>query len=100
MPDYAFRLMGDVLTVTPKRAFLDQYAPPPKQESLSGAYIIPLSPETLERAREVAPTWDVAVLADEWRSYAARQKEPPKNPDRAFLGFCRSWFEKRGRNGY
>ena len=100
MPDYTFRLLADVLIVTPKQAFLDHYAPAPKQERVSGAYIIPLSPETLERAREVAPTWDVSVLADEWRSYAARQKEPPKNPDRAFLGFCRSWFAKRGRNGY
>ena len=27
-------------------------------------------------------------------------KEPPKNPDAAFLGFCKSWFKKRGRNGW
>ena len=100
MPDYTFRLLADVLTVTPKQAFLDHYAPPPRQERLTGAYIIPLSLDTLEKAREIAPTWDVSVLADEWRAYAAGQKEPPKHPDRAFLGFCRSWFAKRGRNGY
>jgi hypothetical protein len=55
---------------------------------------------TLERARELAPTWDVRVLVGEWRTYAARQKEPPKNPDAAFLGFCKSWYKKRGRNGW
>lgn len=33
MPDYAFRLMGDVLTVTPKRSFLDQYALPSNRKA-------------------------------------------------------------------
>ena len=25
---------------------------------------------------------------------------PVKNPDAAFLGFCKSWYKKRGRNGW
>lgn len=100
MPDYAFRLDADILTVRPKREFLERYAPKPAQNQLTGGYVLPLSPDTLERARELAPTWDITKLVGEWRSYSARQKEPPKNPDAAFLGFCKSWFEKRGRNGW
>lgn len=100
MPDYAFRMEGDILTVTPKPEFLENYAPKPEQDRLTGGYVIPLSPDTLERARELAPTWDIKVLVGEWRTYAARQKEPPRNPDAAFLGFCKSWFKKRGRNGW
>jgi len=23
--------------------------------------------------------------------------DAPKNPDKAFLGFCKKWFERRGR---
>ena len=41
---------------------------------------LPLSPDTLERARELAPTWDIKVLIGESRSYAAKQKEPQKKP--------------------
>ena len=100
MPDYAFRLDADILTVKPKQEFLERYAPRPAQDQLTGGYVLPLSPDTLERARELAPTWDITKLVGEWRSYSARQKEPPKNPDAAFLGFCKSWFKKRGRNGW
>ena len=100
MPDYAFRLEADILTVTPKPEFLHAYTAKPQQDRLTGGYILPLSPDTLERAREVAPTWDINVLVGEWRTYAARQKALPKNPDAAFLGFCKSWYKKRGRNGW
>ncbi|MGR3436916.1 MAG: replication initiator protein A, partial [Shimia sp.] len=100
MPDYAFRLEDDVLVVTARRAFLEKYTAKPDQDTTTGGPALPLSAEALERARELAPTWDVAVLADEWRGFAARCEQPPKDPEAAFLGFCRSWFEKRGRNGH
>jgi hypothetical protein len=100
MPDYEFRLVGDVLIVNPKPQFLESHAPKPNQDPVTGGYIMPLSPDTLQRARELAPTWDINVLVGEWRTYSARQKEPPKSPDAAFLGFCKNWFKKRGRNGW
>ena len=100
MPDYSLRLMGDILHAEPKADFLQAIRPKPAQDQITGGYVLPLSPDTLEQAREAAPTWDVNVLAQEWRVYAAKQKEAPRNPDAAFLGFCRSWYKKRGRNGY
>jgi Replication initiator protein A len=100
MPDYSFRLVGDILIVKPKAEFLENYASTPDQDSLTGSYILPLSPETLERARELAPTWDIRALVGEWRSYSARQKTPPKSADAAFLGFCKAWYKLRGRNGW
>ena len=57
-------------------------------------------PDYALRLLGAAPTWDVKMLAQEWRVYAAKQKEAPRNADAAFLGFCRSWYKKRGRNGY
>lgn len=100
MPDYSFRLMADILHVTPKLEFIEAYAEPRAQDSVTGQYIIPLSPDTIEQGRELCPTWDIDVIIGEWRAYSAKAKAPPKNADAAFLGFCKAWYKKRGRNGY
>jgi plasmid replication initiation protein len=52
-----------------------------------------LSSETYDRARQAAPDWDVRYLEREWRDWIV---EPPRDPDGAFVGFCRKWFERRG----
>uniref|UniRef100_UPI002AFE2823 replication initiator protein A n=1 Tax=Paracoccus sp. TaxID=267 RepID=UPI002AFE2823 len=54
----------------------------------------PLKPDTYERARQVAPGWDVHYLERKWRDWIF---EPPRDADGAFVGFCRKWFERRGR---
>ena len=56
--------------------------------------VAPLKGETYEAARAAAPGWDVRRLEQEWREWII---EPPRDADRAFVGFCRKWFEKRGR---
>ena len=48
---------------------------------------------TYEKAREVAPGWDIYHLEAEWRDWII---EPPQDADSAFIGFCRKWFHKRG----
>lgn len=53
-----------------------------------------LKPETYAQARSVAPGWDVRVLEQEWRAWAT---ELPKNPDAAFVGFCKKRFADHGR---
>lgn len=53
-----------------------------------------LKPETYDRARQAAPGWDVRHLESEWRDWII---ESPRDADGAFVGFCRKWFEKRGR---
>lgn len=57
-------------------------------------YNVCLSADTYDKAKEVAPGWDVYVLDQEWREWMT---EAPRNPDAAFIGFCRKWFERRGR---
>jgi hypothetical protein len=44
-------------------------------------------PETFEKARRVAPGWDIYFLEGLWRDWIAG-KEEPKNPDAAFIAFC------------
>ncbi|WP_299938817.1 replication initiator protein A [uncultured Pelagimonas sp.] len=52
-----------------------------------------LDPDVYEMARQAAPGWDVRMIETEWRSWATAI---PRNPEMAFLGFCRKWFERRG----
>lgn len=90
MPDYSIKLDDDDMVVFKSRGTLD---------GNSGTQDYPesrLRPETLEDARIVAPGWDVYLLKSEWESWVT---EPPRDPDAAFVGFCRKWFEKRGRPG-
>lgn len=61
---------------------------------LEAAQIPPLDPEVYQMARAAAPGWDVRHIEREWRAWAT---EAPHNPEMAFLGFCRSWFDSRGR---
>lgn len=56
-----------------------------------------LDPETYHDARQVAPGWDIHHLESEWKTWMAdHELDHPKSPDRAFLGFCRKYFEQHG----
>lgn len=63
---------------------------------VTGSLIIRLSTETYEKAKKVAPGWDVYALENDWREWIAN-KELPKNPDAAFIGFCKQRFQKKGK---
>lgn len=93
MPDYNFNLLADILYITPKSEFSETYKEN-KAEPRDQYTALQLKPETLEKARGAAPGWDIYHLENEWRSWIT---EPPRSPDAAFIGFCRKWFEKRGR---
>lgn len=85
LPDYRLdEAPGDILRVTPRRP-----APP------AGAALA-LAPETLDRARALAPGWDVHALAADWRAvWEASGRRPLRSPDRAFLG----WVARRAGPG-
>lgn len=58
-----------------------------------------LKSETFEHARKLAPGWDVYVIETEWRSWVAglidQGIDEPRDPDKAFLGFCSKWAARR-----
>ena len=87
MPDYAISL-EDHQVVFHNRGTMQG-----KDDSLQTRMVF-LRSDTYEDARSAAPGWDVHYLEQEWRNW---MKETPKSPDKAFLGFCRKWFERRGR---
>lgn len=56
----------------------------------------PLDPRVHDQARRIAPGCDVHQLEREWRRWLP---EPPRDPEAAFLGFCRSWVQNRKNTG-
>jgi len=50
---------------------------------------------TYEMAKEAAPRWDVYELERQWREWIAK-KGMPKNPDAAFVAFCRKKYTQKG----
>lgn len=89
MPDYGLQLEGDMVIFS-NRGTMDTGA------SLTDAGALP--PESYEAARQAAPGWDVYHLEQAWRSWMADGGlDAPRDPSKAFVGFCLKWFEKRGR---
>ena len=56
-----------------------------------------LDAEAREEARDAAPGWDLRYLEREWRGWLGENEIAPKHPERHFVKFRRTWFEKRGR---
>ena len=79
----------DILVFTNKGTIPEKSA---KHQNETGENIPHLNQETYEKARIAAPGWDVYELEKEWREWSI---EPPRNPDAAFLGFCRKVAERR-----
>ena len=55
-----------------------------------------LRTETYHQARKAAPGFDVYQLEQDWRDWLAN-KEPPKHPDAAFIGFCKQKYQQVNR---
>lgn len=88
LPDYSIRLDEDARIVTfTSRGTVSS-------DLVESVTIPALDPDVYEMARQAAPGWDVRMIEGEWRSWAT---EAPKNPEMAFLGFCKKWFERRGQ---
>ena len=95
IPDYRFTLepvangKGEKLVVRSTRSFRDTYS----DETTIDHVNIYLKSDTYDEVRKVAPRYDPHFLEREWREWI---KETPKNPDAAFIGFCRSYYERHG----
>ena len=87
-PDYTIRLDedGEMVTFTPRTA----------KTALPAPSLFPLISESaLERARSVAPGYDVhALKADYLTFWDEKGRMPLKNPDAAFLGWCKKRNER------
>ncbi|HEX2524899.1 MAG TPA: replication initiator protein A [Geminicoccus sp.] len=94
MPDYAITLDKGDMVVFRNRDTMPKL--PKAAQADNGPTVPPLDAETYHDARIAAPGWDVYFIEKEWRDFIAMTGMPPTNPDLAFIGFCRKWYEKRG----
>lgn len=80
LPDYRLEEEpGDLVRVTPRAPLVDP--------GLAGAGPL-LSADAHDRARTLAPGWDVHALEAEWRAFWVRSGRPRLlSADRAFLGY-------------
>ena len=91
LPDYKAEYTGenDEFVIFKNRRFIKE---------IKDIGRIRLQPETYEKAKQAAPSWDIYYLEEEWRMWiGSKGGELPKRPDAAFLGFCSSWYERKGR---
>lgn len=96
-PDYSVFLDPDDMVIFTNRRTIR----PALSAPTAKGFDTPLNPESYHDARIVAPGWDVHYLEQQWRSWVAHSMEeagmePPRSLDRAFIGFCRKWFENKG----
>ena len=92
MPDYSVTLDDDGHVHFANRGTMQA-----KVDSSQSAFFF-ISPETRLAAKDIAEGWDIDHVEQEWRSWVSDQnKGTPKNPDKAFLGFCKKWQASRGR---
>jgi hypothetical protein len=91
MPDYALSIDGDNVR------FMNRKTMRPLPSSGKTLFYT-LDPETYNDARIVAPGYDVYHLEQEWQNYWVESGKPElKNPDAAFIGFCKSRYSKNPR---
>lgn len=90
LPDYSVSMTGDVVTFTTRAARRK-----PAYDTQSSLPL--LMTDTYEKAKAVAPGWDVYALEREWREWAAGKKTP-LNPEAAFIAFCRQKYRKQKRS--
>ena len=55
-----------------------------------------LDPDAYSDARSAAAGWDIYMLEREWRGWLSENEIEPKHPERHFIKFCKTWYEKRG----
>lgn len=87
MPDYAVRLVDDVIEFQNRDA---------QSHTLAGVTDCPvLDPETYQQAKLAAPGFDIYYLEQEWQNWWFESGKPEmRSPDRAFVGFCRKRYER------
>ena len=88
IPDYSVELEDGDMVKFRNRGTMHASDPPQMKISLRS-----LEPETYNAAKVAAPGWDVYYLEREWRAWITEQ---PRDPEAAFIGFCRKWVERRG----
>lgn len=97
MPDYSIRFDDDGKSVVFASRGTVQVPALPDSEDGSVVLDVRLNPDVFQEARRAAPGWDIYFLEQAWRQWCGKHEISPRDPEKHFVKFCASWFEKRGR---
>jgi plasmid replication initiation protein len=93
LPDYSIDIQDDVVTFTNRQTMT---RPVSNEFPDNWPETIKVSYDAIHDIGLELPDWDVRELEREWREWIADvMEEPPKNPDKAFMGFCRKFVQRR-----
>lgn len=87
VPDYDLRVEGANVVMS-RRARM--YKQGQGELPFAAPLDFRVSQTAMEKAKQAAPGYDVYALFEDWKSFAAAQADRPRNPDGAFVGFCKS----------
>lgn len=92
LPDYSIELEEDKVTfINKNHATMEKWFDP--DNVVVESEFPRLQYDTYEKARKVAPRYDVYYLEQEWQSFWFRSgKKKLKNPDGAFIAFCKKKY--------
>ena len=91
-------IVFEILKTKERQALDTKLKAQEKQLSLFG---VRLKTHTYEKAKVLASGWDIYALEAEWKEWGKHQHDwPPKNPDGAFLGFCKQRGPSPGHVGH
>jgi hypothetical protein len=92
LPDYRVSVGDDDFVTFLNRGSIKAFA------SSSSAAFPRLAAETYHDARIVAPGYDVYYLESEWQRWWCESGKPVlHDPDKAFISFCKSRYERNPR---
>lgn len=94
IPDYAISMEPSARPLRPENIVFRKRSAEEKQTSFD-RYIRSLDPDTIQKAKHLAPGWDIYAIEQEWRNWMI-DKPAPDNLEAAFMGFCRKWYAERG----
>jgi len=91
LPDYVAELRTDDVVVFRSRRALARL----EEVKETNAFV--MTPEVLHDVRQVAPGWDPFLLREKWQAWMSdNEVDPPRDAQKAFVGFCRRFFEQHG----
>lgn len=85
LPDYAVTLEGDLVTFLKRQGG--------GMVTRLNRDCLTLHPDTYNKAKKVAPRYDIYALEQDWRNWQS-EKGIPKNADAAFVGFCKNRYAR------
>ena len=93
IPDYTFELVGDTVTMRPRRDFIDAYCESEKPSAMDKVILRGSGHET---AKRFAEGWCTQHLEGEWRNWLSSKGSVPENPEGSFVGFVKAFVQKNG----